>query len=161
MLRPPGSLRLPPPMPPFSTAQGGTDEWPRRTFLELGALTGAVPCARLHARHVLWEWNLTRLSESAELLVSELVTNAVTASRSMVPSAPVRLWLLAAAGQALVAVWDACSRAPVLAEAGEDAESGRGLLLVDAMSRRWDWYFPQDGTGGKVVWALAAGEPGR
>jgi hypothetical protein len=39
----------------------------------------------------------------------------------------------------------------------EDAESGRGLLLVDAISKRWDWYFPQDGAGGKVVWALAAG----
>jgi anti-sigma regulatory factor (Ser/Thr protein kinase) len=161
MLRPPGSLRLPPPMPSFSVALGAPGEWPRRTFLELGALTGAVPCARLHARQVLWEWNLTGLSESAELLVSELVTNAVAASRSTVPSAPVRLWLLAGTGQVLVVVWDACPRAPVPGEVDEDAESGRGLLLVDAMSRGWDWYFPQDGTGGKVVWALAADEPGR
>jgi hypothetical protein len=29
------------------------------------------------------------------------------------------------------------------------------------MSKRWDWYLPLDGTGGKVVWALAADEPGR
>jgi hypothetical protein len=33
--------------------------WPLRTFLELGALPGAVPCARLHARNVLGEWGLT------------------------------------------------------------------------------------------------------
>jgi hypothetical protein len=33
-----------------------------------------------------------------------------------------------------------------------DAESGRGLLLVETISDKWDWYFPQD-TGGKVVWA--------
>ena len=138
-------------------AQGATDEWPRRTFLELGALVGAVPCARLHARHVLWEWSLTGLSDSVELLVSEFVTNAVAASRSMVPSAPLRLWLQAGAGQVLVVVWDACPRPPAPAEVSEDAESGRGLLLVDAISKRWDWYFPQDGTGGKVVWALAAG----
>jgi hypothetical protein len=35
--------------------------WPLRSHLELGALPSAVPCARLHAKHVLWEWgNLTR-----------------------------------------------------------------------------------------------------
>jgi hypothetical protein len=30
--------------------------WPLRSHLELGALSSAVPCARLHAKHVLWEW---------------------------------------------------------------------------------------------------------
>ena|ERR1035438_767306 len=30
--------------------------WPCQSFLELGALPGAAPCARLHARQVLWEW---------------------------------------------------------------------------------------------------------
>jgi hypothetical protein len=38
-----------------------------------------VPCASLHVKHVLWEWGLNSLAERAELLVSELVTNAVTA----------------------------------------------------------------------------------
>jgi anti-sigma regulatory factor (Ser/Thr protein kinase) len=161
MLGPPSIMRLPPPIPPFPLAQGTADEWPLWTFLELGALTGAVPCARLHARHVLWEWSLTSLAESAELLVSELTANAVAASQSMVQCAPVRLWLLAGRAQVLVMVWDACPRPPVPAEVREDAESGRGLLLVEAMSKRWDWYLPLDGTGGKVVWALAADEPGR
>jgi hypothetical protein len=55
-------------------------EWPLRSFLELGALPSAVPCARYHCRQVLWEWRLTGLAQSAELLVSELVTNAITAS---------------------------------------------------------------------------------
>jgi hypothetical protein len=32
------------------------DQWPLQSFLELGALPGAVPCARLHTRHLLWEW---------------------------------------------------------------------------------------------------------
>jgi hypothetical protein len=31
-------------------------DWPLRSYLELAALPGAVPCARLHARQVLWEW---------------------------------------------------------------------------------------------------------
>ena len=58
-------------------------QWPYRSFLELGALAGAVPCARLHARLVLLEWGLAALSESLELVVSELVTNGVRASRAM------------------------------------------------------------------------------
>jgi hypothetical protein len=51
--------------------------WPLESFLELGAFPGAVPCARLHTRQVLWEWGLAALGETSELLVSELVTNAV------------------------------------------------------------------------------------
>lgn len=41
-------------------------EWQLRDFLELGALPGAVPCARYHVRQVLWEWRLTDLPDSAE-----------------------------------------------------------------------------------------------
>ena len=33
---------------------------PLRSYLELGALPTAVPCARLHARHLMWEWGLRR-----------------------------------------------------------------------------------------------------
>src|SRR6516162_10509968 len=54
--------------------------WPLQSFLELGAYPGAVPCARLHTRAVLWEWGLGP-GENAELVVSEIVTNAVQASR--------------------------------------------------------------------------------
>ncbi len=55
-------------------------EPPLRSYLELGALPTAVPCARLHARHVLREWGLNGLAPDSELLVSELVTNAVKAT---------------------------------------------------------------------------------
>ena len=51
-------------------------EPPLRSYLELGALPTAVPCARLHARHVLREWGLNGLAPDSELLVSEPVTNA-------------------------------------------------------------------------------------
>jgi hypothetical protein len=37
--------------------------WPLRSSLELGALPTAVPCARLHARHLVWEWGLDGLVE--------------------------------------------------------------------------------------------------
>jgi hypothetical protein len=130
-----------------------------RDFIELGALAGAIPCARLHTRLVLWEWGLARLAADAELLVSEMVTNSVAASRSAGRMAPVRLWLLADKTQAVILVWDACHRPPAPVDGvGEDAESGRGLLLVEALSERWGWYYPPRHAGqpaaGKTTWAL-------
>ncbi len=51
-----------------------------RTHMTLAALPGAVPCMRLHARQVAWEWGFGEVAEIVELLVSELVTNAVKAA---------------------------------------------------------------------------------
>src|ERR1700684_4580011 len=85
------------PVPVLTPQYQGTgmgSEWPLRDFIELGALPGAVPCARLHARQLLWEWALTPLSEPVEQVVSELVTNSVAAARAMPQIEPVRLWLL-------------------------------------------------------------------
>ncbi len=126
----------------------------RRSFLELGALPGAVPCARLHARQVTWEWGLVVLSEDVELVVSELVTNAVQAPRPLRLDAPLRLWLLAGRAEILTVVWDAGTQPPVRMHAGQEAESGRGLMLVEALTDRWDWYPVQAPCGGKAVWAL-------
>jgi len=131
-------------------------QWPSRSFLELGALAGAVPCARLHARLVLLEWGLAALSESLELVTSELVTNGVRASRAMGHDA-VRIWLVSDLRQVVVFVWDASPLPPERAAPGVDAESGRGLLLVEALSGRWG-HFGYDG-GGKVVWALMEAAP--
>lgn len=126
--------------------------WLLQDFMELGALPSAVPCARLHARQLLWEWSLTALSNNAELLVSELVTNAIAASQSLEQVLPVRLWLLSDRTQLLILVWDSSIQPPASVNTGKDAESGRGLLLVEAISERWDWYFPAK-MDGKLVWA--------
>jgi anti-sigma regulatory factor (Ser/Thr protein kinase) len=131
--------------------------WPLRTFLELGALPGAVPSARLHARNVLAEWGLTVFSESTRLLVSELVTNAIQISCLAEQDAPVRLWLVSDRTQVVIFVWDASPLPPLPGDVGEEAESGRGLLIVQAVSARWGWNFPP-GMGGKVVWAVADSE---
>lgn len=127
--------------------------WPLRTSLELGALPGAVPCARLHARLVAWEWGMAGLGDDAELLVCELLTNAVAATRAIDPIFPVRLWLLSDTTQIAILVWDANPQPPVPTQIDDEAESGRGLLLVEAVSQRWGWYAPRD-MAGKVVWAL-------
>ena len=125
-------------IPPFITRQGHgmNDRWPLQDFLELGALVSAVPCARLHARQVLWEWGIGNLGDSAELLVTELITNAVRASREAGRVSAVRLWLLSDSAQILILVWDASPRPPVLTDAGDEAEHGRGLMLVDAVSEQ-------------------------
>lgn len=154
VMRRPGQGQAPGPVPP--THDLGTDmagQWPARDFLELGALPGAVPSARLHARQIVWEWALTALTESVEQVVSELVTNSAAAARAMPQIEPVRLWLLSDIRKVVVLVWDANPQPPTLIEADDDAESGRGLFLVQAFSECWGSYStPQ--MGGKVIWAL-------
>ncbi len=129
-----------------------TSQWPLHSFLELGALPGAVPCARLRARNLLWEWGLAALTDSTELVVSELITNAIQTSRTTGQAAPVRLWLLSDKVQVLVLVWDASPHVPTQADVSDETENGRGLLLVEAVSQQWAWYFPAS-EGGKYVWA--------
>jgi hypothetical protein len=54
--------------------------------------------------------------------------------------------------QVVIFVWDANPLPPVANDAADDAENGRGLMIVQAISARWGWDFPP-GIGGKVVWA--------
>ena len=147
-----------------------TGTWRRRTYLEFGALPGAVPCARLHARNVMWEWGLSDLDEAVELVISELVTNAIQAAAGPSRDAPgpdeenlgvpsVWLWLASDGRQLVVEVGDSSPRTPVPAETQLDVEGGRGLLLVETVSRRWGYYFPAEEDDGhrkiirKIVWA--------
>ena len=62
-----------PPMPAYSPGATATAQqaWPLETRLELGPFRSAVPCARIHARLVLLEWNLSHLADDAELIVSD------------------------------------------------------------------------------------------
>ncbi len=130
---------------------------PLRSYLELGALPTAVPCARLHARHLLWEWGMTELAPTTELLVSELLTNAVQATAGHADQAAVRLQLSGDHACVLIEVWDADPQPPVPKDLGEDGtpdpleEGGRGLFLVATLSRRWGWIATQE-PAGKVVW---------
>jgi anti-sigma regulatory factor (Ser/Thr protein kinase) len=137
--------------------------WPCQSFLELGALPGAVPCARLHARQVLWEWGLSGISETAELLLSELVTNAVKAARAADHGMPVNISLSADRARLFIEVWDGDLQPPVPRVLENDlpaldAESGRGLLLVETLSERWGWY-PTPNPEGKVTWCEISAPP--
>ena len=124
--------------------------WPLCSYLELGALPTAVPCARLHARHLLREWGLNGLAADAELLVSELVTNAIKATAGQ-RQAAVRLQLSSDSTRVRVAVWDADPHPPVPTDDIPDLEEegGRGLFLVAQMAERWGTRYTREG---KTVW---------
>jgi hypothetical protein len=105
--------------------------------------------------HALLTWELDYMDDDAQVIVSELVTNAV-----MVGPGPVRdpsgLTLVAVqvrvqGGALVIEVWDRDPKLPAPRAAGDDAESGRGLHLVEAFSSRWGVWEAE--TGGKVVWA--------
>lgn len=106
----------------------------------------AVREARAEVRRQLEGWGLTDLdglADVAELLVSELATNALVHSASRF-----RLTLFAAHGLLRCEVQDHGSRVPKVLDAGA-SESGRGMFLVEALSQRWGCH--QDGPG-KTVW---------
>lgn len=145
-----------------------SSDWPLQSYLELAALPGAVPCARLHTRQVLREWGQGVLAEAVELLVSEIVTNAVQASAGPASrrvhganagrSPTIRFWLAADRLRVLIQVWDCCQREPELQDPGVEAESGRGLLLVEAMSSEWG-SLADCHHDSKLVWALVTAVP--
>jgi anti-sigma regulatory factor (Ser/Thr protein kinase) len=130
--------------------------WPLRSDLELAALPTAVPCARLHAKNILNEWRIAALADTAELLVSEILTNAVRASASLAgqhtrmglaAGVPVvRLWLSSDRHRVLIQVRDGDPHHPASQHTGLDAETGRGLLLVDTLSDQWGCYTPTAST---------------
>jgi anti-sigma regulatory factor (Ser/Thr protein kinase) len=131
----------------------------------MGALPSAPGTARAHVRAVLAGWRLAGLTAVGELVTSELTTNAVQASagpagglRYVDGRMPVvRVCLLSDGARLLIEVWDQAAGLPALRPAGGDAEDGRGLHLVDALTGgRWGW---QRGQGpAKVVWAALTAE---
>jgi anti-sigma regulatory factor (Ser/Thr protein kinase) len=127
--------------------------WPLQTHLELAALPTAVPCARGHVRAVALEWGLLGLADTAELLASELVTNALRASEGLeAREIPViRIWVASDRSSIVIRVWDGSDGTPARQEAGPGDDSGRGLMIIEALSADWGSY-PE--ANGKIVWAL-------
>jgi anti-sigma regulatory factor (Ser/Thr protein kinase) len=147
---------LPNHSPVWETSRAPTPEWPLVSELELRAEPSSLPSARRHAREAALEWGLLTLADDVELVVSELVTNAVEASLRMwqvigASPVPVRLWLASDRDAILVQVWDSSPELPVPRNAMPDDERGRGLLLVDHLRRAWGTY--RKGIG-KVVWVV-------
>ncbi|KUM78352.1 SpoIIE family protein phosphatase [Streptomyces curacoi] len=100
--------------------------------------------ARAVVREQLHEWGLAKLAYTAEVLVSELVTNAVRHSHSR----PVELRLVR--GDTLLCeVDDDDHDLPTLLNAGSGEETGRGLRVVSTLAREWG---TSRTSAGKTVW---------
>jgi anti-sigma regulatory factor (Ser/Thr protein kinase) len=143
-----------PPYPPHITC---SQRWRHHDYLELGALPTAPGSARGHVGNVLREWRLFAFVDDIQMVVSELLTNSVAATRAIdwAESPPVvRLWVLADPVSVLVAAWDAVPGLLRSRQAGQDDDSGRGLAIVAALSAQWDCYPCAAPHGGKVTWAL-------
>jgi anti-sigma regulatory factor (Ser/Thr protein kinase) len=108
--------------------------------------------ARRCARAKLADWRLGHLAEDVDLVVSELVTNALlhTGEGHEAAAAPIRLELDLTARRLTCRVVDTSPTPPVPEEAADTAESGRGLILVEALAAEWDWETLPEG---KAVWA--------
>lgn len=131
-------------------------------YVELVALPVSVFWARRHAEAVLGAWQVpAHVIEIALLLVSELVTNAVavTATRAreaegpvLADATPIIHTLRRQSGRVVIEVSDPNPMPPLLTPAESDAESGRGLILVEALSKEWSYFFPP--SGGKTVYCV-------
>ncbi|MFF9016007.1 SpoIIE family protein phosphatase [Streptomyces sp. NPDC014870] len=99
--------------------------------------------ARRLARRALARWDLEDLSDSVELLISEVVTNAVRYAER-----PVTLRLLKT-DVLRCEVGDDSPQLPRQRRARDTDEGGRGLFLVNRLARRWG---ATRLSGGKVVW---------
>lgn len=128
----------------------------RSDSVALAPSLGAVGLARLHVRRTLHGWGLEELEADASQIVSEVVANAIEAHCRDGLSAPVRLTLLVGLRTLLIVVRDA-SPAPLVPAVGPglDAESGRGLFLVDALAAAWN--VKNLSGGGKAVRVLLRG----
>jgi hypothetical protein len=122
--------------------------WPLASSLPpLGPVETAPACGRDHARAMLGEWRLGYLADDATLLVSELMTNAVKASRH--EGTPIILRLLSDGDQLIIEVWDRNPARPQTRPADDGDEDGRGMQVVQALSHRTGCFLTGEW---KVVW---------
>jgi anti-sigma regulatory factor (Ser/Thr protein kinase) len=110
---------------------GHDQAWPLTSALELQATPSAVPCARHHATRTLQRWNLARLTEDAAIVVTELASNAVTATTEVFQAAPVVLRLRSDFTNLVIELRDMVMSWPWPRDTQpNEGEGGRGLMIV-------------------------------
>ena len=140
-----------------------SDWWDAPSVVALALTPGPQPAktARRFTRSTLGRWGLDPLADDAEMIVAELVANALchaSAGSGGGDRNPERgdtrigLRLFRRSGEVMCAVLDPSDTAPVLRAPNYETECGRGLQLVDALCDVWGWS-PVAGRG-KAVWAI-------
>ncbi|MEV6742570.1 SpoIIE family protein phosphatase [Streptomyces sp. NPDC051104] len=118
---------------------------------DLRADPAVVAEAREQAARQLAAWRLHDAAFTTELIVSELVTNAIRYAQP-----PVRLSLIHEDHSLICEVSDGSTTTPHLRRARTFEEGGRGLFIVAQLARRWG---TRHSRHGKTIWAeLAAGD---
>jgi hypothetical protein len=130
------------PLRPLDAPRGRATAWDVSWPLQR-ELTSVGRARRLVTAQ-LSDWAVGDLADSAELLVSELVTNALRHTRG-----PLRLNLRLREGRLLCEVEDTESAGPVRGVADSEAEGGRGTELIDLLAHAWG--STRTATG-KTVW---------
>ncbi len=129
---------------------------PRLIAFVLPSIPESVRTARFHVRAALGFHGLRDYAEDAELVTSELVTNAVQHVRGDgTETIGVTLALVSNPPSIAVVVSDSCPDKPVRHDMPTGSEQGRGLQIVEALSVHWGWR-PED--DGKTVFAVLARE---
>jgi anti-sigma regulatory factor (Ser/Thr protein kinase) len=104
--------------------------------ISLTAAPAAAAEARTYVREVISTWEVPVDPQIAALLTSELVSNAIRYEKGET----IKLFIACSCGHLRVYVHDTCRAAPVPLDASADAETGRGLVLVDSLSTDWGHY---------------------
>jgi anti-sigma regulatory factor (Ser/Thr protein kinase) len=108
----------------------------------------AIGEARRWVRETLARWKLSRLTDSAEQIASELIANAVNHAEA---GSSVVVLLMYAAGTLRLEVRDEDPlNLPTVKSPSAYAVDGRGLFLVEELSQRWGTRVTDNG---KTVWS--------
>ncbi|WP_169789190.1 ATP-binding protein [Nonomuraea candida] len=108
-----------------------------------------VATARRFVDQTLSAWGALEHAYDAQLVVSELVTNAMRHG-----GGAAQLRLVSHGAELACVVTDHSQTVPVAATPDVFSEYGRGLRLVDALCAAWGWFSP--GGSHKIVWAIIA-----
>jgi anti-sigma regulatory factor (Ser/Thr protein kinase) len=124
-----------------------------RAAVDLPAHPGGVRAARRIVVALLDLWDLSELSDDAELVVSELVTNAY---RHAGGRGPFQLEVIGRSDGVWIALADGSAIRPKVEELSRDRLTGRGMALVTALAADWG---AEDRHGGKRVWVDLVHQP--
>jgi anti-sigma regulatory factor (Ser/Thr protein kinase) len=110
-----------------------------------------VASARRFVRDIAIDWSAAEdVPDIAELLASEVVTNALTHGAEKLPApSTVRIAVGRDGPLMTVDVYDSCIAIPQMRMAHSMETSGRGLAIVETLSHRWGWTLHRHG---KSVW---------
>lgn len=140
--------------PEINSADAGLQASQHRQVV-LSPVLESAWLARDFTRTTLRDWQLDALACEAVTIASELVTNAIRHGVCLTATGSARSGVVLAwqchTSRLVCVVTDPSAKPPVLAISGPDAESGRGLHVVQALAAAWGWMMLN--AQEKAVWA--------